>query len=768
MRKSTTPTLFGPKQQTNVVLRLRAIARHFAARTAIKEFNAHDECTQINYSELESYSTNFAAYLHKKYQIKKGDRVGVALETSIESVVTLLALWKLGAVFVPLESNQQHAARAKEKIEAAELTFVIGSDTSRHLERSDVFIYVPDLPTLAFEPNYGFQMSEIALTDPAYVEFTSGSTGKPKVVVVPHGGPATLWEAQTNLLHDRAFYPPGAQHPQYRDPLTQHDTVLLLAPPSFDATFEELFKALQGNTAIIPDPCRARTTPGYLDNLILREQVTVATFLANHLANLDPDRLSSMQDLISMGAAPKPDSLLRLLLLLRGTIVRNEWGVTEGGTARDTTNPLAEFDVISAIAEITQQDESTIRLQLNDFATNKISVDILASALAPSDPSQQAKLLELFNIRLNSCIGHAIAGKKLFIVNTSGQLCATGEEGEIYVACDYVATEYLGDAEKTARAFVNFEYAPGQFVRTYRTGDLAKQDETGALYFIGRKDQQVKLNGVRTELDDVKQKMQRALADIISDTTLMLINERLIAFVITPNMESFNNQRTLHIKALRQAGLRDEQIPILMPLARFPTLSNGKIDNNALRQLYLNHCEITLSSTDTTESRIGKLLLGITGNAAFANINLNQSIDLAFKTHGIDSLTQARVQLALIKEFGQGVNLFAVRNLTWAHLITQLGFSQTLAVSTDSSSNGDSSPAPRSPLLAPSRPRSPYTCSAFARANGADSDSDSLGADSPLPSGARRQASSRNKSPYLSSAFGGHQPSSLKHSTFKL
>ena len=96
-------------------------------------------------------------------------------------------------------------------------------------------------------------------------------------------------------------------------------------------------------------------------------------------------------------------------------------------------------------------------------------------------------------------IGRPFATMQAVIAESDGTFAPTGEPGELLLAGPQLAIGYLDDAEKTASRFVTI-----QGTRWYRTGDLAKCDESGIFHYLGRMDNQVKVLGYRVELEEIE------------------------------------------------------------------------------------------------------------------------------------------------------------------------------------------------------------------------------------------------------------------------
>ncbi|MCO7224317.1 non-ribosomal peptide synthetase [Pleionea sp. CnH1-48] len=146
--------------------------------------------------------------------------------------------------------------------------------------------------------------------------------------------------------------------------------------------------------------------------------------------------------------------------------------------------------------------------------------------------------------------------------------------GEICIAGRGVSRGYLGREQETHDAFIKHPLAQG---RCYRTGDLARMTEEGVLEFVGRKDQQMKLNGFRIEPNEILHQLKQF--DGINDAILVTeknanSHQRLIAYVVT--------DKELNILVLRESlrsKLADYMIPAaFVSLTKLPLTANGKVN----------------------------------------------------------------------------------------------------------------------------------------------------------------------------------------------
>ncbi len=105
-------------------------------------------------------------------------------------------------------------------------------------------------------------------------------------------------------------------------------------------------------------------------------------------------------------------------------------------------------------------------------------------------------------------IGWPFDGQQVCAVNEDLAPVPVGETGELCLGGSQVTRGYWNDPEKTARSFVRLKHTGKQV--WYRTGDLVRQDERGCLFYLGRRDFQVKVNGYRVELQEIELVLREA------------------------------------------------------------------------------------------------------------------------------------------------------------------------------------------------------------------------------------------------------------------
>jgi amino acid adenylation domain-containing protein len=214
-------------------------------------------------------------------------------------------------------------------------------------------------------------------------------------------------------------------------------------------------------------------------------------------------------------------------------------------------------------------------------------------------------------------IGRPIANTQIYILDSMLQPVPIGEVGELYIGGDGLARGYLNRPELTADRFILNPFRAG--TRLYKTGDLARYLPSGDIEFLGRIDHQVKIRGVRIELEEIEsvitefKGVRQAVVSrhgAHSDTTL-------VAYLVTagPGFDTDELQNFL------RRNLPEVMIPaVFVLLKNFPLMPNGKVDRYFLPPpLPTTECvppkdEVESRLVQIWESILAKNPIGVTTN----------------------------------------------------------------------------------------------------------------------------------------------------------
>ncbi|HEY4593637.1 MAG TPA: amino acid adenylation domain-containing protein, partial [Thermoanaerobaculia bacterium] len=264
--------------------------------------------------ELEAWADGLACLLRRR-GVRIEDRVAVCCERSPEMIVILLAVWKAGAAWLPLDPAYPTARLATVLDDARPALLITGPGAPVDLPWSGTVRHL-DLAALERELAADSGPLEVAVTPDhlAYVIYTSGSTGRPKGVLVSHGAIANhmLWM-------QRLF------------PLGEDDAVLQKTPFVFDAAIWEIFLPLLAGSRLVLASPGAHREPATMARELREQGVTVLQLVPSVLGPfLDEDlRDLPLQRLFCGGEALPVALCERVFDLLPGIELCNLYGPTE-------------------------------------------------------------------------------------------------------------------------------------------------------------------------------------------------------------------------------------------------------------------------------------------------------------------------------------------------------------------------------------------------------------------------------------------------------
>lgn len=185
------------------------------------------------------------------------------------------------------------------------------------------------------------------------------------------------------------------------------------------------------------------------------------------------------------------------------------------------------------------------------------------------------------NITLKPAIGKPIANSKIYILDKNKDLCPIGATGEIYISGECVGNGYYNKNSLTQERFMKDPFNKKYIM--YKTGDLGKFDEQGNVYYLGRTDFQVKVNGYRIEIEEVEKqissidKIKNIAITIEKDT---LGKNKLVAYIELKEQINYEEYREELNKKLPQYMIPSKTYLI----DNMPLNMNGKADKKMLEQ----------------------------------------------------------------------------------------------------------------------------------------------------------------------------------------
>lgn len=178
-------------------------------------------------------------------------------------------------------------------------------------------------------------------------------------------------------------------------------------------------------------------------------------------------------------------------------------------------------------------------------------------------------------------IGVALPGVASYVLDSWLRPVPDGADGMLWIAGAGVSAGYLSSAGLTAAAFVADPFA-ADGSRMYRTGDVVRRDPAGRLVYVGRRDDQVKLNGFRVDLAEIEQTARRHPGVVDCAALPDQSSSYVDLFVVSGGQPAGAAELTAWLASQLPAHMAVRQIRFLDAL---PTLRSGKLDRAALRDL---------------------------------------------------------------------------------------------------------------------------------------------------------------------------------------
>jgi amino acid adenylation domain-containing protein len=445
--------------------------------------------------------------------------VALLLPRTADAVVSLFAVLKSGAAYVPIDPDHP-ARRIALTVEDSAPVVVLTTEALRPAAEAAAGtgrVIVLDDPATTrrldglsdLDLSDGERHAPLIPASPACLIHTSGSTGTPKGVVIVHSGLANLFHHHRDTLI----------RPNAVDTIRK---VALTASLSFDTSWEGLLWLLDGHEL------------HFAGEDVRREPAAMLDYIDEQGIDFLDITPTYAVELVAAGLLAEGRHRPAVLAL--------------GGEA---TGP-ALWTALRAVPEIDSW---------NLYGPTECTVDTLHCRLADS---------------VDPIVGRPIANTRAYVLDASRGLVPPGVVGELYFAGAAVARGYHERPDLTADRFVDDPFgAPGE--RMYRTGDLARWRPDGTLEFHGRADDQVKVRGFRIEPGEIESVLSGH--ETVAQCAVVVRDGRLVAYVVAGDTEPEPSV----LRQFAATRLPDYMVPpAYVVVDRLPRNTNGKLDRAAL------------------------------------------------------------------------------------------------------------------------------------------------------------------------------------------
>ncbi|RMZ58779.1 hypothetical protein D1632_14435 [Chryseobacterium nematophagum] len=568
----------------------------------------------ITYQELNDQANYIANFL-LSLNISRESVITTFLSDKALQIESLLGIFKSGKIYLPFDVKygQNHWEELLTKIQPKVL--LVSQEYLERLKKYQSLFQQSSLKIITIEagnskPSFSeifietFEKTEIntenissetpkiviADNDSNYIFFTSGTTGKPKAVLGSHISLSHFvhWEIKELDIKDKI-------------------QVAQITSLSFDASLRDIFVAfITGSTLHIPDQDTRNNHESLIKWLSLKKinllhtiptMLKVITSAGEEMEDHTPD-LSELQYILLAGEKLYVKNITKWRALFGNkTVFYNLYGATES-------------TLIKTFYKIP---------------------DLLEADITGSIPA-----------------GHPISNTRILILNENGDLCKIHEKGRVYIKTPFLSKGYYKNLEATAQKFIQNPLNDQKDI-IYDTGDLGKYDQDRNLIIIGREDGEVKINGVRVDINS----MESTISDFDGVDMVKCIvhiknNNNTIICFYTSKILIDNDLRKMCTEYLTVY----EQ-PLLIKIEEFPTNANGKVDVKRLKQEvenYISDKREIIPPSNATEEKLLDIWKEVLG---FETISIKDS----FFQLGGNSITAIRLLNKINKENNLSIRL---------------------------------------------------------------------------------------------------------------
>lgn len=588
------------------------IATKFGYKTALVSL----ENGETTYSELSSKANQLAYYLLSKFDPKPDDIIALFLDKSEPMISSILAVWKTGAAYVPIDpefpserisfilkdtkakillTSEKYGAVLRKSITSnGNLAIVeIDSASTSHLLNLH--------PTINFKSEHAQINSNLS-----YIIYTSGTTGNPKGVMIEQKSVADLRSSLT-----RYYFSPEAEK-------VDDEGILFLSNYVFDFSIEQLLLGLfspTGNKLILP-PKSVQFDDHDFYEFLNSNGLAYLSGTPTVLHQLDLSRLIHLRNVTVAGETFGRGHFDKIRSQFQGRLV-NAYGTTE----------TCVYNVVCRY----EKGDNTFKNSLGDVLPNVMK----------------------------------------FVLNENQQLLPFGAIGELYLSGIGLSRGYLNQENLTKCNFIPNPFHDGADdnynAKLYKTGDLVRYLPSGELEYLGRNDSQIKIRGLRVEIGEIEAAISRysgilhcAVAPKYDPENNAQIKSLVGYFISTKEISEDK------IIAYLETKLPSYMIPSRLirveGRSSLPITINGKLDTKLLQSLQDSHNKkenvLHTEPQNDLEVQLCQIWASVLGLK-----QVEVGIDDNFFHLGGDSISSLRVVSKSRSELGNHSNKITVQDI---------------------------------------------------------------------------------------------------------
>ncbi|GES65928.1 putative polyketide synthase [Aspergillus terreus] len=573
------------------------------------------------------------AHALRAAKVPEGTTVGVFQTPSADWICSLLAILRVGAVYMPLDIRNS-ISRLKRIVDSARPALILVDNAMKPQIQEIAPHHIPSINVSELEAvSSDIEFNAARPESPAIAMFTSGSTGEPKGILMSHASLCAHFEGFHRAFDIESMAQMVLQHSTY----------------SFDYSLNQIFAALAGGGCLYVAPGDIRGDPHELAKAIIQQGITYTATTPSEYEMWFRFAIDKLRESTTWKAA---------------------WF---GG---EVTNP----SVIHGFRSLGLPDFRTF----SGYGPAEMTVSSTKAEVFYRDEDIHFPLPGGFMLP-NYCA---------YVVNENLEPVPVGVPGEIVLGGVGVAMGYMGQDDLTKQQFLpdpfmktHPHYVAHNWNRMYRSGDRGYLREDGAIYCVGRidGDTQVKLRGFRVELGEIENVIMKEAAGTLAQTAVNLRDGVLIAHVVFEPATLGTARQSLLDKLRSSLPLPPYMRPSLfVTLDEMPLTSHLKIDRKAIQAMSLPDAVLIPTDAQRELTQTEKVLAGLWMDVLPHRPSSLAPINDFFHVGG-NSLLLVQLQAMIKRAFGTAPRLVDLMNSSSLETMASLigGSSDTGAVNWD-------------------------------------------------------------------------------------